>query len=242
MTNRDESRARAAALPPAVRRAGVARVIWPIDPAGGGTWIAANEHGVVASLLNVNPGSPATRSGSVRSSRGMVIPELIGATRAADAIKRLGALDLSEFQDFRVVIADVRSVFEARWHGGAMRVERRIMGPACFASSGLGDTRALPRIDLWRSWLAEGQATPELQDAFHRHQWPDRPEVSVRMCRADARTVSTTVVEVRGRARAALAGSVVMTYSDDAQTVVRRIDPADEPHVELVCTGERVRC
>jgi len=38
------------------------------------------------------------------------------------------------------------------------------------------------------------------QDAFHTHQWPDRPEISVFMERSDARTVSRTRVEVGPRA------------------------------------------
>ena len=43
------------------------------------------------------------------------------------------------------------------------------------------------------------------QDAFHEHQWPGREPVSVRMCRADACTVSHSVVELT-------ASFVTMTY------------------------------
>jgi hypothetical protein len=39
------------------------------------------------------------------------------------------------------------------------------------------------------SWL-DGQAR------FHAHRWPQRPELSVRMARRGARTVSRSVVDV----------------------------------------------
>ena len=46
---------------------------------------------------------------------------------------------------------------------------------------------------------------PPVQDAYHRHVWPDRRHESVCMYREDARTVSMTVVE-------RLTDAVAMTY------------------------------
>jgi uncharacterized protein with NRDE domain len=222
---------------------GGVRALWPVDPDGGGTWIGVNDRGVAASLLNVNPAHADHSGASGLASRGAIIPAIIDVSRAADAIKRLGGLDLACFRPFRVVIADVRSIFEAAWDRRTLRVERRPLAPACFVSSGLGDARALPRLDLWREWLRIGRPNEDLQDAFHRHQWADRPEISVRMSRADARTVSTTVVEVRGGALAARRpGAIVMRYTDDAHAVVRRLDRAESPNVALACSGERARC
>jgi hypothetical protein len=37
------------------------------------------------------------------------------------------------------------------------------------------------------------------QDRFHAHQWPSRSDISVRMERADARTVSRTTIVVTSR-------------------------------------------
>ncbi len=39
-------------------------------------------------------------------------------------------------------------------------------------------------------------ATPERQDALHRHRWPDRAHLSICMSRPEARTVSITCVEI----------------------------------------------
>jgi hypothetical protein len=74
--------------------------------------------------------------------------------------------------------------------------------PFMLTSSGLGDELvAPPRRELFDRMITFGEQTPEAQDAFHRHAWPDRGYLSVRMRRADARTVSYTVVELSVHAR-----------------------------------------
>src|SRR5262249_13957501 len=52
--NRDELRSRPAALPPLVRNCDERQAIMPIDPVSDGTWIAVNDAGIAATLLNVN--------------------------------------------------------------------------------------------------------------------------------------------------------------------------------------------
>jgi len=69
-------------------------------------------------------------------------------------------------------------------------------------SSGLGDELvAPPRRVLFDRMITFGEQTPEAQDTFHRHAWPDRGYLSVRMRRTDARTVSYTVVELLPQGR-----------------------------------------
>ena len=73
--------------------------------------------------------------------------------------------------------------------------------PACFVSSGLGDRRVAPRLGLFNALVrpvvtGEIAAVREAQDAFHRHTWKSRRNISVMMTRKDARTVSVTTVEV----------------------------------------------
>ena len=51
--NRDESRLRPTALPPESRTFGNRRALMPIDPASGGTWIAASDAPLVLVLMNV---------------------------------------------------------------------------------------------------------------------------------------------------------------------------------------------
>lgn len=77
---RDERHSRAPAEPPGIRLSGGIRYIAPRDPEGGGTWIAATEHGIVLGLLNDYPAGFALlpRGGS----RGELIPDLIARSAA----------------------------------------------------------------------------------------------------------------------------------------------------------------
>jgi hypothetical protein len=195
--NRDEQVTRAAALPPVVRRFGERRAVMPIDPVSDGTWVAVNDAGVVMALLNSNP--TMRRSAVAPRSRGVIIPMLLGcgAARAAAAV----AMTLSprRFGPFRLVVLDCETSVEVMSDGTALR--HRSVGDRgaalVFTSSGLGDhVVERPRTVLFRRMLGGGVPSAEAQDAFHRHGWVERPHVSVRMRRADARTVSTTVVEV----------------------------------------------
>jgi hypothetical protein len=204
--NRDEDRRRVAAASPkwrAIERPGVpgARAIWPMDMEAGGTWIAAAEHGLAMCLLNLNP-EPAIDLRGVRGlrSRGLIIPDLIGASSAGEAMNRLERQRLERYAPFRLVTIDGRSaelsIVEAVWNRRELTVKHSGGGPVCFASSGLGDSLVRPRLHLFRELVIDGDGeTQDRQDEFHRHQWPDRTEISVLMTRELARTVSITTVE-----------------------------------------------
>jgi hypothetical protein len=204
--NRDESPKRAPAGQPkwrSIERSGVpgARAIWPMDMEAGGTWIAAAEHGLALCLLNLNlEPPPDLRSAKGLKSRGLVIPHLIGAGTVDEAMRRLERLSLKSYAPFRLVAVDGRgedlSIAEARWDRRQVEFVQHGERPACFVSSGLGDSKVVARLGLFEQMVAEGEgAISERQDEFHRHTWPDRPQVSVMMCRPDARTVSLTTVE-----------------------------------------------
>lgn len=68
--NRDELHSRGTASPPTVRARDGVRVVAPIDADGGGTWIAANDHGLCVCLLNHYPdaGEPLLRTLDIRPS------------------------------------------------------------------------------------------------------------------------------------------------------------------------------
>lgn len=218
MTNRDEHRSRARALHPALRETpGGVTALWPLDPVGAGTWVAANEHGVVFTLLNGNPRPmPPLPSPDRLRSRGGLIPALVHAQRAAEAGAMLRADELGDFAPFRLVAADGAGVIDAVWDRLGLTISRRALQPVCYVSSGLGDDLVAQRLALFGLWMEERGVSRASQDAFHEHRWPDKPEISVMMARADARTVSVTSVEVTRD------GSSVMIYRDDTgETEVR---------------------
>jgi hypothetical protein len=209
VTNRDEHRERAEALPPRwhdLASAGpVRRALWPTDGAAGGTWVATAEQGLTLTLLNLNlpPDAGAPPAPFAARSRGLVIPRLIGSSGPDEAASALAAMDLREFLPFRLVAIGPGDstprprIVECRWDGAGVGCVRHDGSPICFVSSGLGDRHVEPRLALFEAMVVEPGATPEAQDRFHAHLWPERPQVSVMMSRADARTVSVCRVEAR---------------------------------------------
>lgn len=208
VVNRDEQRTRAEALPPRVCRAGSTDAIFPIDPASRGTWIGVNTAGLVLAVLNCNPLQKFIKRPGLRS-RGDIVPSLLSCESVTEAVARAADIDARQFPPFRLVAIERERHAVVLGDGVTTTVQtlRRFDGPMMVTSSGLGDhVVETPRRELFQAMLARGVSDIiDRQDAFHSHRWPERRHVSVEMSRADARTVSRTVVEVFG-------DSVRLTY------------------------------
>lgn len=197
--NRDELRTRPPAAPPCVVQAGTHRAMMPIDGEAGGTWVAANDAGLAATVLNLNlPDRPPQQRAR---SRGAIIPMLMSCDDAEQAATVARDLVAGDYEPFRLVIVDEPAVFLARSDGERLTVDRvgsPGAGPLLFTSSGLGDHHVeAPRRALFDEMFAAPPATwLDGQQRFHRHRWPDRLPVSVRMSRDDAKTVSITELEI----------------------------------------------
>lgn len=198
MCNRDELRSRPPASAPVVYRGATTTSIWPVDPVSGGTWIGVNDAGLALVLLNRKDGGGCVPA-SPSESRGTVIPRLLEKSTVESVIdaalrsipSRLAPHTLVALQHTRAVsitIAGSRPV--VRWHD--------LSRPHLFTSSSLGDDLAtLWRSPLFARLVEHSGNAPRGQAAFHYHRWTALPEISVRMARADATTVSVTTVEVR---------------------------------------------
>jgi len=194
-SNRDELLTRAAALPPSTFRIGTRRAVMPRDPDSGGTWIGANDAGIVCALLNVYDGAPAA---TADLSRGTIIPPLLGCDGLDSALARARTLPIDRYRPFRLLIVEPGRLIECWPDDGGLgfRVEN-LREAAMRTSSGLGDGLvAGPRGDLFRSFFSHASDPVAAEDLFHLHQWRGREAISVRMRRPDARTVSHTVVEI----------------------------------------------
>ena len=197
VTNRDEQRTRPKAIAPRLHSAGARQWLWPEDGLAGGAWIGASADGLVLSILNLNlTARPALPPRDELISRGHLIPSLSDCATSDEAMRRISRMSLARFAPFRLVAADFTEVGVARWDRERLTIERRPLGPMCLVSSGLGDHLVEPRLALFEDFLASYGVTARMQDQFHRHTWPGRAEISVMMSRPDARTVSTTAVEI----------------------------------------------
>jgi hypothetical protein len=203
--SRDEQRTRLPGIPPEVVVRGDRRVLMPRDGTAGGTWVAANDAGVVFALLNLNagraraPGGPATTVAPLRT-RGAVITDLVDANTAAEALDRTFAIDPGAFLPFRVLACDRQGSWMETVSTG-ITIRRSLQpldAPLMRTSSGLGDEVVIAaRRRLFHRTLGRaGVTSAAAQDGFHRHQWAGAGELSVLMSRPDARTVSITTVEV----------------------------------------------
>lgn len=222
--NRDELRPRPAALPPVVRRYGEREAALPIDPVSNGTWIAVNDAGLVATLLNVNLQQPRRRDVRL-GSRGELVPRLMGCATLDEADAMGTAVDALAYPPFRLVVLDERALVDFYSDGTTLRRCRSLVAqqPHLFTSSGLGDALVEgPRRALFEQMFTSGVDWVTVQDAFHRHAWPDRRHLSVCMARAEARTVSHTVIELTPT-------GAVLTYYPDAPDHAQPLAPLALP-------------
>ncbi|HYZ43203.1 MAG TPA: NRDE family protein [Stellaceae bacterium] len=128
-------------------------VIGGLDLLAGGSWLAINDWGVVAAVLN--------RQGSLgptpnRRSRGELVLEALDHADAVAAAEALSHLDPAAYRTFNLIIADERDGFWLR-HAGRPRIEVRPIkeGLSMIAAGDLDDlgTRRLElALPAFRAW------------------------------------------------------------------------------------------
>jgi hypothetical protein len=189
----------------------------PIDPPSGGTWISVNDAGVVFVVLNSDGGCAQPPRDL---SRGTIIPAIVEAATASDALTRAQTLQVGRYAPFRLLLFDRYQLVECWRIGDRIRHRRSFLSSAVMrTSSSLGDAVVSgPRRTLFQRFFSVPDDPCAAQDRFHAHRWIGREGLSVNMRRSDARTVSHTVIEVGF-------DTVTMSYrrSDSAQPVIAHV-------------------
>jgi hypothetical protein len=192
--NRDERRTRAEALPPRRHRYGAVRAIYPFDPEGQGTWIAATSAGLVFALLNETEAPPPAESPDGWISRGQVIPRLLGAASLDAVEEQLREMPTARHRPFRLLVVGETEILEVVEAGVRSTVRHPATASFMRTSSSVRPAAArLLRSELFARLVPT--PSPAAQDRFHAHRWPGAPGASVLMSREDAATVSITTVE-----------------------------------------------
>jgi uncharacterized protein with NRDE domain len=197
--NRDEQRTRPLALPPRVSAVGAVRAVCPTDPQSGGTWIAVNDAGLALTLLNRTDRSAAVAPEPTPArSRGEIIPHLAAATGLTEVYGALRRLSPSLYDGFQLVAVHAREYLVGISDRSVIRfTSGQLDRPLMFTSSALGDRDAdRVRRPVFESLVCRSRDPLEGQRHFHDHRWPGCPAFSIRMRRADARTVSRSTVTV----------------------------------------------
>jgi hypothetical protein len=164
--------------------------------------VGVGEVGLAAALLNRTAGPiPAGESRPLRS-RGLIVPQLLNSRSVTEALETARSLSPTQFNPFCVVLVERMTAGVVTSDGITLSAQMMDVGrPQMLTSSGLGDAVVdAPRRQLFeRLVLRHERLWPLAQDRFHAHQWPSRTDLSVRMERADARTVSRTTIIVTSR-------------------------------------------
>jgi hypothetical protein len=220
VNNRDERPGRATALPPSVEVDAGVSVVRPIDPVGGGTWIAVNDAGYIFTLLNGLEPDRGLAGAGEPPSRGGIVTRLASSVSIDDVIARLRAFDWQVYRPWRLVVVGGGRLIQADSGAPGRRVVVRSLPDRVMvtASSRLSPEARRRRERLFRGVVARPEVTR--QDAFHEHAWPDRPDISVAMRRPEARTVSRTTIEI-SPTHARLSYASLVPLSDPVCTEVR---------------------
>lgn len=199
--NRDERWTRAPERPPALHPAAGGGRAWvgPADGERGGTWIGANDDGVVACLLNAYaPGDLDLIGRPDVPSRGEIIPGLLA--RGRDGVERFldDELDPTRYPSFTLVVATLEGARALRWtldHGLAH--EALAEGWSLITSSWwrAGEVVAW-RQGRFAEWLADGAPFAGPLPAFNLLEAAGAREQSPFMTRSFSGTRSVTRVEV----------------------------------------------
>ncbi|WP_299663010.1 NRDE family protein [uncultured Psychromonas sp.] len=199
--NRDEQITRPQAIAPSIDTS--LNAAYPIDPTGGGTWIAVHQSGVSLALLNYYQ---AQIDPSLKHfvSRGVIIPQLL---KHADSIhQQLLNMDLSVYQAFQLCVFhsnlsaqtdSSEQAFQYIWDGQQLTFSALSTADSLpITSSGVDyETVSAYRRAQFQLQIDTQKSSENDYFDYHQHQGQSG-KCSVKMYREDAKTVSFTQISV----------------------------------------------
>ena len=199
--NRDEQRTRPQAIQPQFDSR--LHSAYPVDPTGGGTWIAVHETGVTLALLNYYQ-AQVDPSQKTFISRGVIIPHLLADID--NVHQQLLDMDLTQFQAFQLCVFDknlskntVESAFAQQyiWDGKSLTFSTLSIETSLPITSSSVDYDLVyaARKGKFQSMIEQSQSTTSDYINYHQEQG-EIGKCSVRMFREDAKTVSFTQISV----------------------------------------------
>lgn len=195
--NRDEQRARAAGLAPALTWRAGRRVLAPCELSGG-TWVGVNETGTSFALINWY--SVPSRVAGEAVSRGEVVRTVLpaGTRTAADAL--LVELELRRVKPFRLLgfFPAESSVIEWRWNCDHLECREHPWRENTWISSGYDEPGAKRRRagEFRRAWQERNAGGLAWLRRLHGSHGVEPGPYSHCMHREDAATVSYTEIAV----------------------------------------------
>ena len=164
--NRDENQVRPPAIPPRFHQVNGYKLLFPKDKKAGGTWIAINENGNAAVLLNgaFIKHTPAT---PYRKSRGLIFLEILAAN---DFLTAWRSLNLQDIEPFTFIVWSNAQLFETRWDGSRKYATKlNAKESHLWASVTLYDNKALTKRRRWFEEWQEAHPVPSMADIIYFH-------------------------------------------------------------------------
>lgn len=166
-SNRDEKKIRQQAIPPEIYIENGKRIIYPKDAEAGGTWIAMNENGNAAVLLNGGFVKHISQP-PYRKSRGIIFLEIISSIMP---VRYFMQMDIAGIEPFTMIIFD-ECLYECRWTGSTKHCRQlKKYRPYIWSSSTLYDEEVVKKREQWFASFLNLNPHPSQEDIFNFHQF-----------------------------------------------------------------------
>jgi hypothetical protein len=237
--NRDEQRSRLLAEPPKINEENDA--IYPIDPVGGGTWIAVSKQGRSFALLN-NYQAPFNTHQNIIS-RGQLILSLLKIE--GDVTKELQIMDLRTFQPFQLCIfpenlsIQHQSIYCVKWDGYQLiQVDIDVKIDLPITSSGMNFVEVSQKRKCRFEHLVDQNEPLSAQLKDFHFSTEEHRKHSVNMQRKDAKTVSISHISVNSKsptnANTAEGCKITFKYFDNVVQETHTVSNVKEECPEFV--------
>jgi uncharacterized protein with NRDE domain len=167
-SNRDEKNIRKKAIAPTVYEINKKKLIFPKDGNAGGTWIALNENGNAAVLLNGAfenhiPLPP------YRLSRGIILVDIIAEERP---VLQFQGLDLFQIEPFTLILLEKENLYECRWDGSSKHYQQlKAHRPYIWSSVTLYEKDVIKKREQWFADFLNNNPHPTQKDILAFHQF-----------------------------------------------------------------------
>ncbi|MBL4851378.1 MAG: NRDE family protein [Gammaproteobacteria bacterium] len=203
-SNRDELRTRNEAglrQKSTVGRAETTQCIYPVDAQAQGTWVGANDYGIVASLLNMYE-ADYQADPALTKSRGLIIPRLLEFRRLRDVRKWLTqSLEPRLYNAFVLLVMDKNDLYRYRWDGLSLNEECVQFSHYFLESSSSVDLAAtvMYRQNQFKDWQITDNCSHNRAQSilrFHCKHDEDNASKSICVAREQSHTKSVSQIQI----------------------------------------------
>lgn len=167
-SNRDEKNSRKKAIAPTVYEINQKKLIFPKDGDAGGTWIALNENGNAAVLLNGAFENHAPQP-AYRLSRGKILVDIIAEERP---VRQFHQVDLFHIEPFTLILLEKENLYECRWDGSSKHYQQlKTHRPYIWSSVTLYAKDVIKKREQWFAAFLNNNPQPTQKDILEFHQF-----------------------------------------------------------------------